>query len=139
MAVERLKSVASQVTGNVAPPHPFDPLTIVEIEAAVAIVRKEKGDLFFNAVSLKDPPKKEMLAWLANPSSPRPARIADVVALAKGSKVYDGFVDLTAGKIVHWELLDGFQPLVSCHLYIGEKAHQYYRSLWRTYRMLRRL
>lgn len=113
MALDRLKSLAAQVTGNVAPHNPFDPLTVKEIEAAVAIVRKEKGDLFFNAVSLKEPPKKEMLAWLANPNSPRPARIADVVALAKGSKVFDGLVDLTGGELVHWELLDGFQPLVS--------------------------
>lgn len=113
MAVDRLGSLAAQVTDNLASYHPFDPLATTEIEAAVAIVRKEEGDLFINAVSLKEPAKKEMLARLANPSLPQPARTADVVAMAKGSKVYDGLVDLTASKIVHWELLDGFQPLVS--------------------------
>lgn len=112
--MDGIKSLASQLTGNAAPPHPFDPLSATEIEAVVSIVRKEKGDhLFFNAVALKDPPKKQMQAWLAYPSSPRPARIADVVVVATGSKVYDAFVDLDAGKVVHWELLDGFQPIVS--------------------------
>ena len=112
--MDRIKALASQLTGNAAPPHPFDPLSATEIEAAVAIVRKEKGDhLFFNTVALKDPPKKQMQVWLADPSSPRPARIADVVAVATGSKVYDAFVDLNIGKIIHWELLDGFQPIVS--------------------------
>jgi primary-amine oxidase len=112
-ATTRLKSVASQLTPSHVP-HPFDPLSGAEIEHAVAIVRKEKGELFFNAVSLKEPRKKEMLAWLADPkTAKKPARIADVVALAAGSKVYDGYVDLDEGKLVGWELLDGFQPLVS--------------------------
>ena len=141
MAVDRLKSLALQVTGSVATPHPFDPLTGTEIEAAVAIVHKEKGDLFFNAVALKDPPKKQMLAWLSDSSTTRPARIADVVALAKGSKVYDGLVDLKAGKLVHWELLDGFQPLVSTNRWLSrmKKLTIYPRSPWKICRMLRKL
>jgi primary-amine oxidase len=114
MAANRLKSLTSQVSGSAGLPHPFDPLSIAEIEAVVAIVRKEKGEVFFNAVSLKDPPKKQMLAWLADPvNTPRPVRIADIVALKTGSKVYDGLVDLAQGKVVQWTLLDGFQPLVS--------------------------
>ena len=127
------------------PTHPFDPLSAAEIEAAVAVVRREKcaiGELFhFNAVSLAEPKKAEMLAWLEQPeSNPRPKRIADVVALGKGM-VYDSLVDLDEevevenginghsngdlngeskegekkklkGKVIKWEGVEGVQPLV---------------------------
>jgi primary-amine oxidase len=113
MALDRLKSVAQQLTGNTPPPHPFDPLSHAEIESAVGIVRKEKGQLFYNAVTLKEPPKTHMLKWLADPNHTLlPNRIADVVAIGKGSKVYDALVDLKEGKIIKWELGEGVQPLV---------------------------
>ncbi|KAI9661987.1 MAG: hypothetical protein M1831_002902 [Alyxoria varia] len=78
--------------------HPFDPLSAAEIDAAVEVVRREKcanGELIhFNAVSLAEPKKAEMLTWLEEPgTNPKPKRIADVVALGQG-KVYDGLVDL---------------------------------------------
>lgn len=61
-----------------------------------------------------------MLAWLANPTSAsRPRRQAEVVAVDKESKVYDGIVDLVEGKVITWEKLEGVQPLVSLsHLFI---------------------
>jgi primary-amine oxidase len=114
MALDRLKSVAQHVTGNTPPPHPFDPLSNAEIEAAVSITRKAHGKLHYNAITLWEPRKKEMLKWLENPANtPRPARVADIVAIAPGGKVYDGLVNLNEGKIVKWEQLDGVQPLVS--------------------------
>ena len=113
MVLERLKQVAQHVTGTLPPPHPFDPLTAAEIEAAVSIVRKEHGSLYFNAVTLLEPRKAEMLPWLADPDhTNRPHRVADVVAIGKGSKVYDGLVDLEEKKILQWESVDGVQPLV---------------------------
>lgn len=113
MVLQRLKQLAQHVTGNSSPPHPFDPLSESEIESAVQLIRQEHGSLFYNAVTLWEPRKAEMLAWLADSQhAPLPHRIADVVAIAKGSKVYDGLVDLSEGKIVKWELLDGVQPLV---------------------------
>jgi primary-amine oxidase len=94
--------------------HPFDPLTLDEIRSAIAIVKKAHDDVFFNVVSLHEPRKAEMTKWLAEPSdAPRPARVADVVVIAPGGKVYDGLVDLTTGTITSWELLDGLQPIVS--------------------------
>ena len=74
------------------PTHPFDPLSAAEIERAVATVRAEKGtELFFNAVFLQEPRKKDMLAWLDGVNqAPKPKRVADVVAIGRGSKVYDG-------------------------------------------------
>ena len=99
---------------NTRSPHPFDPLSSSEIEQAISIVTKAHGDLFFNVVSLQEPRKAVMTAWLANPTSPKPARIADVVVIAKGGAVYEGFVDLAAGKITSWDKLNGLQPIV-CH------------------------
>ncbi|KAF2654252.1 hypothetical protein K491DRAFT_694016 [Lophiostoma macrostomum CBS 122681] len=114
MALDRLKQAAAHVTGQSEPPHPFDPLTGTEIEQAVAIVRKEHSGLFFNAVTLWEPRKAEMMAWIQDPKhTPRPHRVADCVCIGRGSKVYDGIVDLTEGKIVNWELTEGVQPLIT--------------------------
>lgn len=94
--------------------HPFDPLTADEITAAVAIVKKQHGDCFFNVVSLREPRKADMLKWLARPTDElRPARIADVVVINKAGKVFDGLVDLKSQKIISWEAIEGAQPIVS--------------------------
>ncbi|KAF2176287.1 hypothetical protein K469DRAFT_607741 [Zopfia rhizophila CBS 207.26] len=114
MALDRLKQAAAHVMGQSEPPYPFDPLSETEIERAVAIIRKGHSGLFFNAVTLWEPRKAEMMAWIKDPKTvPRPHRVADVVAIGKGSKVYDGIVDLTEGKIVSWELTEGVQPLIT--------------------------
>lgn len=114
MALDRLKQAASHLTGLGAPPHPFDPLSEAEIERAVAVIRAEHPDVFFNAVTLWEPRKAEMLLWVKDPEhTPRPQRVADVVCIGRGSKVYDGHVNLDEGKIVSWAVTDGVQPLVS--------------------------
>jgi Cu2+-containing amine oxidase len=114
MALDRLKQAASHLTGIGEAPHPFDPLSGQEIERAVAIIRKEHSDVFFNAITLWEPRKAEMMKWLKDPQhTPRPHRVADVVCIGRGSKVYDGHADLTEGKIVSWALTDDVQPLVS--------------------------
>ena len=114
MVLERLKQVASHLTGLGGPPHPFDPLSETEIAQAVAIVSKEHPGLFYNAVTLWEPRKQEMMAWMANPSdATRPQRCADVVAISKGSKVYDGVVNLTESRLQSWEHTPGVQPLIT--------------------------
>ena len=111
--VDRVKQVASHLTGQVET-HPFDPLTEAEISKAVSIVRKEHPSLHFNAVTLWEPRKKDMQAYLADPkNAPKPHRVADCVCIGRGSKVYDGLVDLNEGKIVQWELTEGVQPLIT--------------------------
>lgn len=113
MALDRLKSIAHHVTGSSPAPHPFDPLTNAEIEKAVQTVRMHHAKLNFNAVTLREPPKKEMLQWLEKPpQTPRPARVADVIAIAPGGKVCEGLVDLENETIIKWEALEGVQPLV---------------------------
>lgn len=114
MALDRLKQAASHLTGQVGPSHPFDPLSEAEIERAVALVRTEHSDVFFNAVTLWEPRKAEMLKWIKEPQhSPRPARVADVVCIGRGSKVFEALVNLDKGNLVSWEQKDGVQPLVS--------------------------
>jgi primary-amine oxidase len=94
-------------------PYPLDPLTLSEIEVAITTVKKTHGQVFFNVVTLHEPRKAEMTAWLADAdAAPRPKRIADVVVIAPGGKVYDGLVDLETVTITKWELLDGEQPIV---------------------------
>jgi len=110
---DRLKQLYQHLSSVATPPHPFDPLSTIEIEYSIAIVRRDYGHLGYNAVTLSEPKKKEMLVWLADPSSRRPRRMAEVVAVDKNSFVYDGVVDLQDGKIVGWEKLEGVQPLIT--------------------------
>ena len=113
MVLDRLKQVAQHVSGTTPPPHPFDPLSAAEIEKAVALINKEHGPLYYNAVTIWEPRKADMLAWLADPHhTNRPHRVADVVAIKKGGAVYDGLVDLDEDKILKWESNEGVQPLV---------------------------
>jgi primary-amine oxidase len=94
-------------------PHPFDPLSLAEIETAINVVKKAHGDVAFNVVSLHEPRKAEMMAWLAAPdTAPRPARVADLVVIAPDSRVYDGLVDINEGKVTKWEHMEGVQPIV---------------------------
>jgi primary-amine oxidase len=113
MALDRLKQAASHLTGQVDPPHPFDPLSEAEIEQAVALVRKDHSDVFFNAITLWEPRKVEMMRWIKDPQhTKRPARVADVVCIGRGSKVFEALADLNEGKVLSWEQKDGVQPLV---------------------------
>lgn len=115
-AIPRLTQLASHVsTAFHSSPHPFDPLSATEIETAVSIIRDSQGDGYhFNAVTLREPKKADMLEWLAadGKGAKKPARIAEIVAIGKGSKVFDGLVDLGAAKVVKWENTPGVQPLV---------------------------
>lgn len=114
MVLDRLQQLTMQVSATSPPPHPLDPLSTVEIETAVSIVREQHGNLNFNAVSLYEPRKAEMMAWLADPkNAPRPARAADIVAIAPGGKVHDGIVDLDQKKILKWQHTSGVQPIIT--------------------------
>lgn len=95
-------------------PHPFDPLTSVEIELAIAIVKRAHGEVNFHVVSLQEPRKAQMTAWLADSqNTPRPARVAEVVVIAAGGKVYEGLVDLDGPKITKWVQVHGAQPIIT--------------------------
>jgi primary-amine oxidase len=128
--------MSAQLTGQLPPPHPLDPLSSSEIKQAVEIVRKEHSHVFFNTVTLWEPRKREMMAWLDSPTTvQRPHRVADVVAIGRGSKVYDGIVDLEESKIVSWELTEGVQPLAStCWSNLNllkQSTNHHQRSPWK--------
>lgn len=121
-------------------PHPFDPLSASEIEAAVAIVRKHPrchdstGQVNFNAVTLWEPRKADMVAWLADPqNSARPRRVADVVLMIQGGErtvLVDALVDLEEGRVVGWEdNTEGVQPLVRiCDLFFLARKRMIHSS-----------
>lgn len=114
MVLDRLKQLTQQVTNTISPPHPFDPLSSLEIETAVSVVRASHPSVHFNAVTLYEPKKAGMLQWLTDPeNAPKPHRIADIVAIGRGSKVYDGHVDLDDRKLVKWEETPNVQPLIT--------------------------
>ncbi|KAG9244149.1 copper amine oxidase [Calycina marina] len=114
MALDRLKSVASHLTGTVAPPHPFDPLSNAEIESAAQIIRTAKGKVAYNAITLWEPRKQEMMSWLADPEqAKRPKRVADVVGIVPGGKVFEALIDLEEKTITKYEELAGVQPLIT--------------------------
>lgn len=111
MVLERLQQFSSHLSGQVAKPFPLDPLSSAEIAQAVQIIKREHSDVFFNAVTVKEPPKTDAMRWLASPNSPRPARIADCVCIGPGSKVYDSLVDLERGQIIKWEYVRAYWQL----------------------------
>ncbi|KAM0444324.1 hypothetical protein ACHAO4_010276 [Trichoderma viride] len=99
-------------------PHPLDPLSADEIAIAIAAVRKHHGECFFNVVSLHEPRKAEMLKWLESVHSPaseslRPARVANVVVIIQGGKIYDGLIDIKSGSIMKLEPMEGVQPILT--------------------------
>ncbi|KAJ3492182.1 hypothetical protein NLG97_g5457 [Lecanicillium saksenae] len=96
------------------PPHPLDPLSASEIQQAVAIVRAAHENVYFNILSLHEPRKAELTAWLQDRSSnTRPRRVADVCVIAPGGKVADGLVDLADKAIVQWNWVSGKQPIIT--------------------------
>ena len=121
MATARLANITSHILPysqqRPLEPHPFQPLSAPEISKAVAVIRRDKtgdldGHVAFNAITLREPPKDHMIAFFEG-TGPRPARIADCVVIGRGSKVYDGLVDLKAEIVVSWELTEGVQPLIT--------------------------
>jgi primary-amine oxidase len=112
--VDRLKQLTFQVSATAPPPHPLDPLSTTEIDTTVSLIREKYAPINFNAVSLYEPRKLEMLAWLQNPEvAPRPARCAEVVCIAPQGKVYDGIVNLDKKEIVEWQHTPGVQPIIT--------------------------
>jgi primary-amine oxidase len=112
--VDRLKQLSFQVSATTPPPHPLDPLSTSEIDTAVALIREKYAPVNFNAVSLDEPRKADMLSWLADPeNTPRPGRRADVVCIAPQGKVYDGVVDLDKKEVVEWKYTPGVQPIIT--------------------------
>jgi primary-amine oxidase len=114
MVLERLQQISSHLTQKVVQNHPLDPLSHDEIAAAVAIVKKAHPDVHFNTITLWEPRKADMMIWMASTTeATRPHRVVDVVTVGRGSKVFDGLVDLNEGRLISWAQIDGVQPMLT--------------------------
>lgn len=91
--------------------HPLDPLTISEINTAVAVVKKEKslGDrVTFPNLSLKDPDKARVLFFKKGDPIPREAFL--VILDAPKNKTYEAVVDLKKASLLSWKEVSSGQP-----------------------------
>ncbi len=94
-----------------APLHPLEPLSIEEVQAAVTLVRQQKGvgDRWrFPTVTLKEPPKAAVLAY--QPGEPWDRQAFLVLLDNETGHTYEAIVSLSQGQVVSWEHLPGIQP-----------------------------
>ncbi|KAJ5780105.1 hypothetical protein N7457_005265 [Penicillium paradoxum] len=98
--------------------HPFDPLSPSEITKAAEVVREllQGKCLNFRVITLKEPPKREMIAFLdtehlGQPQLSRPVRIAYVQVIVCGdsgpNELTELLVDLDRGVVTQREILVG--------------------------------
>lgn len=93
------------------PLHPLEPLTVDEIKAVVALVRREKGvgDRWrFPVVTLKEPSKTVMQTYQPGDAVPREAFLA--LLDNDTGKLYEAIASLTENQITHWQHRPGLQP-----------------------------
>jgi primary-amine oxidase len=93
--------------------HPLDPLTQNEITAAAAAFRSFKEfppDGLFSTIVLHEPSKQEVLSLASQ--SQRTREAFAIIMDRKANKVFEGVVDLSAGRVVSWKGVDGVQPAV---------------------------
>ena len=111
-----------------SPAHPLEPLTIAEVEAAVAIVRRDRpvGNQFrFPCVTLHEPPKAEVLSFQKGDAIDRQAFLI-LLDNATGH-TYEAIVSLSQQQVMAWTHIPDVQPnimpdeLVECEAAV--KAH----------------
>ncbi len=97
---------------------PLDPLTAVEINTTRDVIEaspKYPTGSFFPIVTLKEPPKAELLAW--DPGEPfRREAFANVYNRA-ANRLFEAVVDLKTQKLTSWVERPGVQPAVSISEY----------------------
>lgn len=84
--------------------HPLNPLTPQEIEEASKIIRSSQygsDDMYFSEIKLEEPDKKKVWDWddKGGEKLPREATFT----LIKGSKPYEGTVNLNTDKVTYWK------------------------------------
>ncbi len=86
---------------NTPPTHPLDPLTATEMRNVVEILKSSgtiSGKDLFNIINLKEPPKKEVLAYKPGQSFRREAFTSFYDYTKNG--VTEAIVDLNAGEVI---------------------------------------
>jgi primary-amine oxidase len=95
-------ALAAAAWSGVALAHPLDALTGPELDKTVQVLRDAKlaeTDGRFGIIRLQEPPKAEVLAWKEGVQLPRLA----YVNLRQKRRLYEGVVDVGAGKVMRWE------------------------------------
>ena len=95
--------------------HPLEPLTSEEIEAASAILKKERGldaDHRFVYVMLNEPAKKAVLAWKPGNGTQVDRQAFIVLRQRSKAKSYEAVVSLTEEKVVRWDEIKNVQPSI---------------------------
>ncbi len=117
--MERLSQIAHQTTVSAGPPahpgHPLDPLTVDEIRATSEIVKKKFGGhvISFNTITLKEPTKKDFLAW-RDANGPMPARVSYFVLIESGCPgVKEGLVSIDKLSLISSRELKTVQPILT--------------------------
>src|SRR5438034_1043163 len=96
-----------------AAPHPLDPLSAQEIEAAAKIVGTARGfpdDARFATLVLEEPPKADVLA--SSPGASIPRQAFAIVLDRKHNRTFEAVADVKAGRLVSWTEIKGVQPAV---------------------------
>eukprot|EP00884_Botryococcus_braunii_P003392 jgi/Botrbrau1/13053/Bobra.0187s0015.1 len=99
---------------------PLDPLTEEEVRMAAAACRKHAAaqglpELRFNTITLKEPPKKALLAYRANGGAPPKREAFCIVQAFPVAPVIETVIDLGGDEALptSWTQVEGVQPLAS--------------------------
>jgi primary-amine oxidase len=93
--------------------HPLNPLTEVEINAAVDILKHKKSlseTAFFPMIALQEPDKKEVLNF--TPGKPFQRQVFLIVYERELNKTFEAIIDLTTNSLTSWQEKTGVQPAI---------------------------
>lgn len=94
--------------------HPLDPLTPAEIAEIAAILQADgrvQASHQFPDISLREPPKTEVLAW--RPGLPFRREAMALVLDLPANRLHEVLVDLRARRVLSWRHIPGSQPLMT--------------------------
>jgi primary-amine oxidase len=94
--------------------HPLDPLTANELSAVIAALKTSgsfKEGHLFPEITLREPPKSEVLAW--RPGQPFRREALAVVLDLPANRLHEAVIDLRANRVLSWQHVPSSQPLLT--------------------------
>ena len=91
--------------------NPLDALTSREITSAVAALRAADhvdDDTLYSLITLREPPKTEVLEWKPGKTLPRRA----FVIARRGALTFEAVVDVDRSEVESWKAVPGAQPSI---------------------------
>lgn len=106
---------AAMVAVSESKTHPLDQLTIAEIKVAAAICRQHKPEInfAFNSITLKEPPKPDVLAYFRDASRVPPRCALSIAFEAGTTTLYEIVIDITAKKVESFVNRKGVMPTIT--------------------------